>query len=50
MYVDGKNKCGNGNDSVKLLALYSERGDRKVPEPASALLLGVAALAGVARS
>jgi hypothetical protein len=44
----GVSLCGKGyTDHVKLLALYGEPShDHKVPEPATALLFGVAALAG----
>jgi len=39
----GVSTCSDGKkDYVKLLALYGEPGDRKVPEPSSALLLAVA--------
>jgi len=39
----GVSTCGDGKkDYVKLLAVYGEPGDRKVPEPSSALLLAVA--------
>lgn len=44
--ASGVSNCGDSKDYVKLLALYGEPGrDRKVPEPGTALLFGVAALA-----
>ncbi len=42
-YVGTKNKCNEGNDYVKLLAVYgTPTHDNKVPEPSSALLIGFA--------
>lgn len=41
----GVSNCDGYKEHVKLLALYGDPGDRKVPEPGSALLFGVAAFA-----
>jgi len=41
----GVSNCDGNKEYVKLLAVYGDPGDRKVPEPGTALLFGVAALA-----
>jgi len=42
----GVSTCDGNKEYIKVLALYGKEGDHKVPEPATALLFGVAALAG----